>query len=323
MAARLEQDAKQRAEKEPAPVVEKTGLPSLDLLVILHEFRAPLSAIVGFATQMQEETFGPLGSAKYNDCCRNIKQCGEYLLGVIAAVTEQKLFEAESSLYKPAPVVRTAMLRPALPAILQELSAAEVEQDANLSPHMPSPVEVQGTALWDKAIESLGRSAGVLEDLAESTGEAIARIAARGDRIIQKETLALLNALAASETDAIQKILEGADILREIGKGKRQSLPSLRKIGEFLVNVLTLERSVDTLKDRTKSLEAEGQRLQRQVDEQAGELKVLVTFVHSSLRDQIEGRAERAAIRDFERLVSIQGDESRQSQIELSPAKKR
>jgi chaperonin cofactor prefoldin len=86
---------------------------------------------------------------------------------------------------------------------------------------------------------------------------------------------------------------------------------------------LTLERSVDALKDRTKSLEAEVQRLQRQVDEQAGELKVLVTFVHSSLRDQVEGRAERAAIRVFERLASMQGDESRQTQIEKPPAKKR
>jgi CII-binding regulator of phage lambda lysogenization HflD len=100
-------------------------------------------------------------------------------------------------------------------------------------------------------------------------------------------------------------------------------LPSLRKLGKFLANVLTLERSVDALKDRAKSLEAEVQRLQRQVDERAGELKVLVIFVNSSLRDQIEGRAERAAIRVFERLVSMPGDESRQAQIEMPPAKKR
>ena len=100
-------------------------------------------------------------------------------------------------------------------------------------------------------------------------------------------------------------------------------MPSFGKIGEFLANVLTLERSVDALKDRTKSLEAEVQRLQRQVDEQAGELKVLVTFVHSSLRDQIEGRAERAAIRVLERLASMQEDELRRAQIEQPPAKKR
>lgn len=119
----------------------------------------------------------------------------------------------------------------------------------------------------------------------------------------------------------IRKVGEGTK--RESSKGKGLSLPSLRKIGEFLANVLTLERSVDALKDRTRSLEAEVQRLQRQVDEQAGELKVLVTFVHSSLRDQIEGRAERAAIRVLERLASMQSDEPQQAQIEKPPAKKR
>lgn len=126
-----------------------------------------------------------------------------------------------------------------------------------------------------------------------------------------------------NEEPEIRKVDEGADLQREASKSKRLSLPSLRKLGEFLANVLTLERSVDALKDRIKSLEADLQRLQRQVDEQSGELKVLVTFVHSSLRDQIEGRAERAAIRVLERLASMQGDESPQSEIEQPPSRKR
>ncbi|MCI0467893.1 MAG: hypothetical protein L0Y57_12950 [Beijerinckiaceae bacterium] len=121
----------------------------------------------------------------------------------------------------------------------------------------------------------------------------------------------------------ISEVGEGADTQRGTSKGKGPSLPSVRKIGEFLANVLTLERSVDALKDRTKSLEAEVQRPQRQVDEQAGELKVLVTFVHSSLRDQIEGRSERAAIRVLERLASMQDEESRPSQIESASNKQR
>jgi hypothetical protein len=64
--------------------------------------------------------------------------------------------------------------------------------------------EAREAALWDKEVESLGRSADVLEDLAESTGEVTARIAARGDRIdrIQNETRTLLNALVALEANA-------------------------------------------------------------------------------------------------------------------------
>ncbi|MCI0467894.1 MAG: hypothetical protein L0Y57_12955 [Beijerinckiaceae bacterium] len=78
------------------------------------------------------------------------------------------------------------------------------ERAASRSPNQASVSEAGGVALWDGAIESLGRSARVLVELAESTGEAIARITARGDRIdrIQKETRALLNTLVAPESDA-------------------------------------------------------------------------------------------------------------------------
>jgi len=128
--------------------------------------------------------------------------------------------------------------------------------------------------------------------------------------------------LTAQEPE-IRKVDEGADRRQETSKEKGLSLPSLRKIGEFLANVLNLERSVDVLKDRTKNLEAEVHRLQRQVDEQAGELKVLVTFVHSSLRDQVEGRAERAAIRVLERLASMEETEPQAPQIDKPSTKKR
>jgi hypothetical protein len=43
----------------------------------------------------------------------------------------------------------------------------------------------------------------------------------------------------------IRKVGEGAK--GETSKGKGLSLPTFRKIGEFLANVLTLERSVDAL----------------------------------------------------------------------------
>ncbi|HKH81113.1 MAG TPA: hypothetical protein VKA03_05820 [Methylovirgula sp.] len=44
--------------------------------------------------------------------------------------------------------------------------------------------------------------------------------------------------------------------------------------------------------------------MQRQVDEQAGELKILVGFVQTSLRDQIDTRAERAVVNVLERLMT-------------------
>ena len=45
-----------------------------------HELRTPLNAIIGFSEVMQSGIFGPLGSEKYADYCRDIRRSGDYLL---------------------------------------------------------------------------------------------------------------------------------------------------------------------------------------------------------------------------------------------------
>lgn len=45
-------------------------------------------------------------------------------------------------------------------------------------------------------------------------------------------------------------------------------LPSWNKLGEFLVNIMQLERSVEVLKEQNKQLNTQVLALQRQVDEQ-------------------------------------------------------
>jgi predicted RNase H-like nuclease (RuvC/YqgF family) len=91
-------------------------------------------------------------------------------------------------------------------------------------------------------------------------------------------------------------------------KGPRFPLPSWNKLGEFLVNIMQLGRSVEVLKEQNKQLNTQVLALQRQVDEQSGELKALVSFVHTSLRDQIDARAERALIKVLERMNSSADD---------------
>lgn len=90
---------------------------------------------------------------------------------------------------------------------------------------------------------------------------------------------------------------------QEAGKKKELPPPSWKKIGEFLLNILQLERSVTRLQQENRELNERLLALQRQVDEQAGELKVLVGFVQTSLRDQIDTRAERAVVNVLERLI--------------------
>ncbi len=92
-----------------------------------------------------------------------------------------------------------------------------------------------------------------------------------------------------------------------------KELPSWRRIGEFVRNILRLERSVEALKAENKELDQRVGVLQRQVDEQAGQLKVLLDFVNKALDERVASQAEEAAIRAFERMASAAG---------LSPAKK-
>ncbi len=51
------------------------------------------------------------------------------------------------------------------------------------------------------------------------------------------------------EESELRKVGEGADKRGETSKGKGLTFPSLRKRGEFLANVLALERSVNALQD--------------------------------------------------------------------------
>jgi len=59
-----------------------------------HELRTPLNAIIGFSEIMQSAMFGPLGTDKYGEYCRDINQSGQYLLDVINDVLDMSKIEA-------------------------------------------------------------------------------------------------------------------------------------------------------------------------------------------------------------------------------------
>jgi two-component system cell cycle sensor histidine kinase PleC len=59
-----------------------------------HELRTPLNAIIGFSEMMEQQTFGPLGSSKYQDYCSHIHQSGQYLLHVFSDVLDMSRLEA-------------------------------------------------------------------------------------------------------------------------------------------------------------------------------------------------------------------------------------
>jgi predicted RNase H-like nuclease (RuvC/YqgF family) len=91
---------------------------------------------------------------------------------------------------------------------------------------------------------------------------------------------------------------------------RQKLLPGWGQIGDFILNLLRLEGAVDALKKENQELDQRVLTLQRQVDEQAGQLKVLSDFVHKALEESVQRRAEEAAIRALERMVPLIGTES-------------
>ncbi|MGH6834814.1 MAG: PAS domain-containing sensor histidine kinase [Methylocella sp.] len=79
----------QKAEAETANRAKSEFLANMS-----HELRTPLNAIIGFAELMHQETFGALGSPKYADYCSDIRQSGQYLLGVISNVLDMSRLES-------------------------------------------------------------------------------------------------------------------------------------------------------------------------------------------------------------------------------------
>jgi len=79
----------QKAEAETANRAKSEFLANMS-----HELRTPLNAIIGFSEMMEQQIFGSLGSPKYVDYCKDIRQSGEYLQGVIADVLDMSRLEA-------------------------------------------------------------------------------------------------------------------------------------------------------------------------------------------------------------------------------------
>ncbi len=59
-----------------------------------HELRTPLNAIIGFSEMIIKETFGPLGSPKYNEYQSDIHMSAKHLLEIINEVLDMSKIEA-------------------------------------------------------------------------------------------------------------------------------------------------------------------------------------------------------------------------------------
>ena len=79
----------QKAEAETANRAKSEFLANMS-----HELRTPLNHIIGFADMMWREKLGALGSPKYVEYCRDIKESGEKLRDVIEDVLDMARLES-------------------------------------------------------------------------------------------------------------------------------------------------------------------------------------------------------------------------------------
>lgn len=62
---------------------------------ISHELRTPLNAIIGYSELMENETFGPIGTEKYQDYLGHISSSGHHLYGLINDLLDVSRIETD------------------------------------------------------------------------------------------------------------------------------------------------------------------------------------------------------------------------------------
>src|ERR1700722_8198586 len=87
-------DLAQKYSEEKTRAEEANQAKSRFLANMSHELRTPLNAIIGFSEIMEAGMFGPLGAAKYDEYCRDIRRSGQFLLEVINDVLDMSKIEA-------------------------------------------------------------------------------------------------------------------------------------------------------------------------------------------------------------------------------------
>jgi two-component system cell cycle sensor histidine kinase PleC len=99
-----------------------------------HELRTPLNAIIGFSEMMEQQTFGPLGSQKYQDYCSHIHDSGKYLLQVFSDVLDMSSLEAGRVRLNRSEFVVESAIKSAVRDIEAAAQAKSLAIDIDVSP---------------------------------------------------------------------------------------------------------------------------------------------------------------------------------------------
>ncbi|URD37418.1 ATP-binding protein [Methylobacterium tardum] len=103
-----------------------------------HELRTPLNAIIGFADVMENAVLGPLGTPRYTEYCRDIRESGSHLLSMIGDILDMARLEARRVRLDP----RAICAETAIAAALAPVEAAAREKAITISVDVPQGLDL-------------------------------------------------------------------------------------------------------------------------------------------------------------------------------------
>jgi two-component system cell cycle sensor histidine kinase PleC len=110
---------------------------SVFLANMSHELRTPLNAVIGFASVLVAERFGPLGNAKYREYARDIHDSGTHLLEVINDVLDLSKVEAGKMQFVEVEVDLPELIGRAIRLVAGKASEKGLSIETDLSERLP------------------------------------------------------------------------------------------------------------------------------------------------------------------------------------------
>ncbi len=107
------------------------------LATMSHELRTPLNAIIGFSEIIKEETFGPVGSARYRNYADDINESGQHLLALINDILDLSKVESGTDKLHEENVSIPDLTHSVLRLVRQRAEKSGIELELDLGDDLP------------------------------------------------------------------------------------------------------------------------------------------------------------------------------------------
>ena len=98
-----------------------------------HELRTPLNAILGFSEMITDQTYGPIGHAKYLDYAADIHYSGTHLLGIVNELLQLSKIESGMLELQEGDVALAACIAESVRLVQDRARGACISLDTDLS----------------------------------------------------------------------------------------------------------------------------------------------------------------------------------------------